>query len=79
MVTSIWINSAIDFIRDQHLHMLEMLDELEECALNDTIQMVADLDELENKLKDSWQNKQFPCVAKRKTVLLRATTKYKRV
>ena len=75
--------TAIDFIRDQRLHMLEMLDELEEkiwytlrnmtigpgvqdlselmlnykSVLNDTIQMVADLDELENKLKDSWQNK----------------------
>ena len=26
-------------------------------VLNDTIEMVADFDELENKLKDSWQNK----------------------
>ena len=76
--------TAIDFVRDQRLDMLEMLDELEEkilyrlrnltagsgvqdlsevmlnykSVLNDTIQMVADLDELENKLlKVSWQNK----------------------
>ena len=74
--------TAIDFIRDQRLDMLEMLDELEEkilytlrnmttgpgvqdlseamlnykSVLNDTIQMVANLDELENKLKVSWQN-----------------------
>ena len=96
--------TAIDFIRDQRLDMLEMLGELVEnilctlrnmttgsgvqdlsevmfnyrSVLNDTIQMVANLDELENKLKVSWQNKQFPCVAKRKTALLRATTKHKR-
>ena len=75
--------TAIDFIRDQRLDMLEMLNELEEkilhtlrnmttgssvqdlsevmlnykSVLNDTIQMVANLDELENKLKVSWQNK----------------------
>ena len=75
--------TAIDFIRDQRLDMLEMLGELEEnilctlrnmttgsgvqdlsevmfnyrSVLNDTIQMVANLDELENKLKGSWQNK----------------------
>ena len=95
--------TAIDFIRDQRLDMLEMLNELEEkilhtlrnmmtgssvqdlsevmlnykSVLNDTIQMVANLDELENKLKVSWQNTLFPCVAKRKTALLRAPTKYK--
>lgn len=75
--------SAVNFIRDQRLDMLEMLDELEEkllytisnmttgagvqdmpevmwnykSVLNDTIKMVADLDELENKLKANWQNK----------------------
>ena len=75
--------TAIDFIRDQRLDMLEMLGELVEnilctlrnmttgsgvqdlsevmfnyrSVLNDTIQMVANLDELENKLKVSWQNK----------------------
>ena len=75
--------TAIDFIRDQLLDMLEMLGELVEnilctlrnmttgsgvqdlsevmfnyrSVLNDTIQMVANLDELENKLKVSWQNK----------------------
>ena len=75
--------TAIDFIRDQRLDMLEMLGELEEkilctlrnmttgsgiqdlsevmfnyrSVLNDTIQVVANLDELENKLKVSWQNK----------------------
>ena len=75
--------TAIDFIRDQQLDMLEMLGELEEkilctlrnmttgsdvqdlsevmfnykSVLNNTIQMVANLDELENKLKVSWQNK----------------------
>ena len=83
-MTSLWINRLrIDFIRDQRLDMLEMLNELEEkilhtlrnmttgssvqdlsevmlnykSVLNDTIQMVANLDELENKLKVSWQNK----------------------
>ena len=76
-------HTAIDFIRDQRLDMLEMLGELVEnilctlrnmttgsgvqdlsevmfnyrSVLNDTIQMVANLDELENKLKVSWQNK----------------------
>ena len=75
--------TAIDFIRDQRLDMLEMLGELVEnilctlrnmttgsgiqdlsevmfnyrSVLNDTIQVVANLDELENKLKVSWQNK----------------------
>lgn len=74
---------AIDFIRDQRLDMLEMLEELKEkllytlsnmttgadvqdlsevmlsyrSVLNDTIKMVADLDELENKLKAHLQNK----------------------
>ena len=85
MVTGIDMDhqTAIDFIRDQRLDMLEMLDELEETilytlgnmmigpdvqdlsevmlkyqsVLHDTIQMVAGLDELENKLKVSWQYK----------------------
>ena len=68
--------TAIDFIRDQHIHKLEKkkrfymlrnmmtglgVQDLSKLmlnsVLNDTIEMVADFDELENKLKDSWQNK----------------------